>query len=77
MALLFQNPRRFQEVHECARGPCPTAPDSSSLSVKLKLIYYRQSVVQSALVSDTHLGPATDFSFSLKFPLDIRGFVIL
>jgi hypothetical protein len=30
-----------------------------------------------ALVSGTHLGPATNFSFSLKFPLDSCGFVIL
>jgi hypothetical protein len=35
--------------------------------LKLKLIYDRQSVGQSVLVSGTHLGPATKFSFSLKF----------
>jgi hypothetical protein len=39
----------------------------------LKLIYDRQSV----LVSGTHLGPATNFSFSLKFPFGSCGFVIL
>jgi hypothetical protein len=44
---------------------------------KLKLIYDRQSVSQSVLVSGTHLGPATNFSFSLKFPLDSSGFDIL
>jgi hypothetical protein len=37
--------------------------------LKLKLIYDRQSV----LVSDTHLGPATNFSFSLKFSLGSSG----
>jgi hypothetical protein len=47
------------------------------LKLKLKLIYDRQSVGQSALVSGTHLGPVTNFSFSLKFSLDSCGFVIL
>jgi hypothetical protein len=36
--------------------------------LKLKLIYDRQSVGQSVLVSGAHLGPVTNFSFSLKFP---------
>jgi hypothetical protein len=44
---------------------------------KSKLSYDRQSVGQSVLVSGTHLGPATNFSFSLKFSLDSRWFVIL
>jgi hypothetical protein len=44
---------------------------------KLKLIYDRQSVDQSVLVSGAHLGPATNFSSSLKFPLDSCGFLIL
>jgi hypothetical protein len=44
---------------------------------KLKLSYDRQSVGQSVLVSGTHLGPTTNFSFSLKFSLDSCGFVIL
>jgi hypothetical protein len=44
---------------------------------KSKLYYDRQSVGQSVLVSGTHLGPATNFSFSLKFSLDSCGFVIL
>jgi hypothetical protein len=35
--------------------------------LKLKLIYDRQSVGQSVLVSGAHLGPATNFSFSSKF----------
>jgi hypothetical protein len=48
-----------------------------SAILKLKLIYDRQSVGQSVLVSDTHLGPVTNFSFSLKFSLDSCGFVIL
>jgi hypothetical protein len=45
--------------------------------LKLQLIYDRQSVGQSVLVSGAHLGPATNFSFSLKFLLDSCGFVIL
>jgi hypothetical protein len=40
-----------------------------SVPLKLKLICNRQS--------GAHLGPVTDFSFSLKFPLDSCGFVIL
>jgi hypothetical protein len=42
-----------------------------------ELIYDRQSVGQSVLVSGAHLGPVTKFSFSLKFLLDIYGFVTL
>jgi hypothetical protein len=42
-----------------------------------QLIYDRQSVGQSVLVSGAHLGPVTNFSFSLKFLLDSYGFVIL
>jgi hypothetical protein len=45
--------------------------------LKLKLICDRQSVGQSVLVSGAQLGPVTDFSFSLKFPLDSCVFVIL
>jgi hypothetical protein len=45
---------------------------------KLKLNYDRQSVVcQSGFVSGTHLGPATNFSLTLKFSWDSCGFVIL
>jgi hypothetical protein len=50
---------------------------SSGKKLKLKLIYIRQSVSQSVLVSGTHLGPVTNFSFSLKFPSHSCGFVIL
>jgi hypothetical protein len=46
-------------------------------NLKLKLIYDRQSVCQSVLVSGAHLGPATNFSFSWKFPSDSCGFIIL
>jgi hypothetical protein len=46
-------------------------------TMKLKLIYDQQSVGQSVLVSGAHLGPVTNFSFSLKFPLDSCGFVTL
>jgi hypothetical protein len=45
--------------------------------LKLKLIYFRQSVDQSVLVWGTDLGPTTNFSFSLIFPLHSWGFVIL
>jgi hypothetical protein len=45
--------------------------------LKFKLIYARQSVGQSVLVSGAHLGPVTNFSFSLKFPSGSCGFVIL
>jgi hypothetical protein len=44
---------------------------------KLKLIYDRQSVGQSVLVTGARLGPVTNFSFSLKFPSDSCVFVIL
>jgi hypothetical protein len=47
------------------------------LKLKLKLIYERQSVGQSVLVSGAHLGPGTNFSFAMKFPVDSCGFVIL
>jgi hypothetical protein len=47
------------------------------MKVKLQLIYDRQSVGQSVLVSVAHLGLVTNFTFSLKFPLDSCGFVIL
>jgi hypothetical protein len=36
-----------------------------------------KSVGQALLVSGAHLGPATNFSFSLRFSLDSCGFVIL
>jgi hypothetical protein len=47
------------------------------MKLKLKLIYDRQSVGQCVLVSGAHLGPAINFSFSLKFPSDSCGFIIL
>jgi hypothetical protein len=47
------------------------------VKVKMKLIYDRQSVDQSVLVTGAHLGPVTNFSFSLKFPLNSCGFAIL
>jgi hypothetical protein len=46
------------------------------LQLQLQLIYDRQSVGQSVLVSGAHLGPVTNFSFSLKLLLDSCGFVI-
>jgi hypothetical protein len=45
--------------------------------LKLKLIYDRQSVGQSVLVSGAHLGPVTNISFSAKFPSDSCMFVNL
>jgi hypothetical protein len=45
--------------------------------LQLQLIYDRQSVGQSVLVSGAHLGPVTNFSFTLKFLLDSYEFVIL
>jgi hypothetical protein len=44
---------------------------------KVKVILDRWSVGQSVLVSGIHLGPATNFSFSLRFSLDSSRFVIL
>jgi hypothetical protein len=45
--------------------------------LKLKLIYDQQSVSQSVQVSGAHLGPVTNFSFAMKFPVDTCSFVIL
>jgi hypothetical protein len=45
--------------------------------VKVKAILRRQSVGQFVLVSGAHLGPATNFSLSLRFSLDSCGFFIL
>jgi hypothetical protein len=45
----------------------------NTMKLKLKLIYDRQSVGQSVLVSGIHPGPSNNFSFSLKFLLDRRG----
>jgi hypothetical protein len=44
---------------------------------KSKSHYNWQSVGQSVLVSGAHLGPTTNFSFSLRFSLDSFRFVIL
>jgi hypothetical protein len=44
---------------------------------KLKSHYDRQSVGQSVLVLGAHLGPATNFSFSLRFYFIQLLFVIL
>jgi hypothetical protein len=59
-------------VQPSCSTPCVTA-----MRLQLQLIYDRQSVGQSVLVSGTHLVPVTNLSFSLKFPLDSCGFVIL
>jgi hypothetical protein len=44
---------------------------------KFKLFYDRESVGQSVLASGAHLRPVTNFSFTMKFPLDSCGYVIL
>jgi hypothetical protein len=41
----------------------------STFWLKLELNYGRQSIGQSVLVSGAHLGPATNFYFSLKYSL--------
>jgi hypothetical protein len=51
-------------------GTWPSRLGELKLKLKLKLIYDRQSV-------GAHLGPFTNFSFSLKFLSDICVFVIL
>jgi hypothetical protein len=55
------------------------ASDLTSPRLKLnrQAVNLRPSVGQSVLVSGAHLGPVTNFSFSLKFLLDSCGFVIL
>jgi hypothetical protein len=71
--------------HVAGRGNEGTANSSEtygqrqleSRKLKLNLIYDRQSVGQSVLVSDAHLGPVINFSFSSKFPSDNCVFVIL
>jgi hypothetical protein len=70
-SLLGPSPAEITTIFYCLIWDVP------NLKLKLKLIYDRQSVGQSVLVSGAHLGPVTNFSFSLKFPLDSCGFVIL
>jgi hypothetical protein len=52
-------------------------PTPHSIKSKPKSHYDRQSVGQSILVSGTHLGPATNFSFSLRFSFRQLRFVTL
>jgi hypothetical protein len=58
-------------------GPPHFITRNNRLQSKSKSHYDRQSVGQSVLVSGNHLGPVTNFSFSLKFPSDSCVFVIL
>jgi hypothetical protein len=51
--------------------------DNKKKKKKEELIYDRQSVGQSVLVSGAHLGPVTNFSFAMKFPVHSCGFVIM
>jgi hypothetical protein len=70
---------RANTVYSLDRSACDRLINKSyaliplCMKLKLKLIYYRQSV----LVSGAHLGPATNFSFSLKIPLDTYSCVNL
>jgi hypothetical protein len=59
---------RFQTSPTWRVRPLPVLY-SRQVKVKVKVIYVRQSVEQSILVSGTHLGPWTNFSFSLNFSL--------
>jgi hypothetical protein len=63
------------EYHLC--GKFPHTKNSQSSKSKSKSHYGRQSVGQSILVSGAHLGPATNFSFSLRFSFRQLQFVIL
>jgi hypothetical protein len=45
--------------------------------LKVQMCYIFNTITLMTLVSGAHLGPATNFSFFLKFPLDSSGFVIL
>jgi hypothetical protein len=69
LIILLRDPM-YVLVHPLVMGRCPCVA-----CVMLKLNYYLQSVGQSVLVSGTHLGSATNFSFSLKLSLDCCGFV--
>jgi hypothetical protein len=66
-------------VHKVVRQFCVAIDDHvyDLSKSKSKSHYDRQSVGQSVLVSGVHLGPATNFSFSLKLYLDSCGFVIM
>jgi hypothetical protein len=65
--------RLSQVYHQASYDSNPPPTDW----LKLKLNYDWQSVGQSVLVTGAHLGPTTNFSFSLKFALDSCEFVIL
>jgi hypothetical protein len=64
----------FEYVPQLSGIRCMTAceislmlSNHSMVKLKLKVNYERQSVDQTVLMSGTHLGPVTNFSFSLKF----------
>jgi hypothetical protein len=54
--------------------PLLFSSEEVEVEIELKL---QLTVGQSVLVSGTHLGPTTNFSFSFKFSLESGGFVIL
>jgi hypothetical protein len=55
---------------------CMALRDCNTNEVEVE-VNLRLTVSQSVLMPGLHLGPATNFSFSLKFPSDSCGFVIL
>jgi hypothetical protein len=60
---------RLQAPYATRRSLCHSAlisAHSTVLKLKLQLIYDRQLVGQSVLVSGAHLGPVTNFSFAMK-----------
>jgi hypothetical protein len=58
-------------------GPWLTDTELQKSKSKSKSHYVRQLVGQSVLVSGAHLGPATNFSISLRFSFRQLLFVIL
>jgi hypothetical protein len=71
---------RFPMFLMWAHSDCAATAESDGSTerqVKVKVTLRPTVVGQSVLVSGAHLGPATNFSFSLRFSLDSCGFVIL
>jgi hypothetical protein len=64
-------------LYQFLRLPQPEGPGPGISKSKSTSHYDRQSVGQSVFVSGAHLGPATNFTFSLKLYLDNCGFVVL
>jgi hypothetical protein len=79
VSIIMVNVRNIESLTQfsdrCA--PWKIANGVENFCFKFKLYCDRRSVGKSDLVSGTHLGPMTNFSFSLKFSLDSCRFVIL